>query len=137
MTSSRARQPSEAGSVQLHPVSVGSNRAMFYRLKINEALVFIHTLESTQVPVPLGQLSHQFAAGVVQIKMLIARALALPDEGSIFQPMWIVQDLYPGLRRFAKGSSGFPILRIRKVQIQIGLFAVLGLVDNLLAVWSP
>src|SRR5918996_4641533 len=71
------------------------------------------------------------------VKMLPAAALAGPQKRSIFQPDRILVDRHPGLRRLVNDVCRLTVTSIRKVQIEKSLFAVLRLVDHLLAVRRP
>jgi hypothetical protein len=59
---------------------MGGDSAVLSCVEVNESLALIDSLEPTELPVAVGELSDQLPFWVIEVKVLKAAAFALPDK---------------------------------------------------------
>src|SRR6185312_7202198 len=125
---------SQTSAIELYAIKLRRDVAVFGRRKVNETICFVDTFERTHFPITSRQLANQLAISAVVIEMSPTAPLALPNERAVLQPRWMSNHSDPRSTRIVDEVVGLSISRIRDIEIEKGLLAVLSLEDNLLAV---
>ena len=131
------RQPAQPGAVEADPVDVEPYRAPLRSREVDDAGVFVDAVQGADLPLAARDGGEHRPRPVDTVQVLPPGSLAQDEHRPVVQPGRRAGHVHPRFGRLAKHSVDVAAPRVRQIEVEPGLFAVLHLKHYPCAVGGP